>query len=386
MKPLIKLPGGKLSEIKFIEEIMPTHFKKYIEPFFGGGAVFFKLEPKKAIINDVNRELMLFYKYLKDGKHRKKFEKELYEYVNNWERVNEYMKHFGNSFIVTYNLFKKNKIDDGKFAEEIKRLFREKIVPFNGLFSDKFCVDRGAMLEQIQENVIAKLRRVKYTVDTENHFSDEEIMKNLESAFRSGFYIHFRGIMNKAKKGLISLSDEKRVANYYFVREFCYGSMFRFNQSGDFNIPYGGIAYNKKDFRKKINTSFSDKVKKLFENTVIENMDFEDFLKKHKPNKNDFVFLDPPYDTEFSEYEENPFTKKDQERLANCIMNLKSKFILIIKETHFILELYRNNGNVKILSFGKKYLYNIRGRNVREVKHLIIHNLKETQSSLNSLQ
>ena len=52
MKPLIKWAGGKSSEIKHIERIIPE-FNRYIEPFFGGGALFFDLEPKKAIINDI---------------------------------------------------------------------------------------------------------------------------------------------------------------------------------------------------------------------------------------------------------------------------------------------------------------------------------------------
>ncbi|KKL45072.1 hypothetical protein LCGC14_2359360, partial [marine sediment metagenome] len=61
MKPLIKWAGGKSGEIKHIEKIIPK-FDRYIEPFFGGGAVFFDLEPKEAVINDVSGELMTFYK------------------------------------------------------------------------------------------------------------------------------------------------------------------------------------------------------------------------------------------------------------------------------------------------------------------------------------
>ncbi|RZL40926.1 MAG: Dam family site-specific DNA-(adenine-N6)-methyltransferase, partial [Pedobacter sp.] len=58
MKPLVKYRGGKSKEI--------PHFNgRYIEPFFGGGAMFFYLEPKNAIINDINAKLMAFYKGVK---------------------------------------------------------------------------------------------------------------------------------------------------------------------------------------------------------------------------------------------------------------------------------------------------------------------------------
>ena len=52
MKPLIKWAGGKSSEIKYVENIMPE-FNRYVEPCFGGGAGLFDLEPKKAGINDI---------------------------------------------------------------------------------------------------------------------------------------------------------------------------------------------------------------------------------------------------------------------------------------------------------------------------------------------
>lgn len=381
MMPLIKWAGGKSGEIKNIKKLIPEKYDSYYEPFFGGGALFFELEPKKGYINDITPELINFYKYIKNGK-REQFKSELNKYVKYWNRVNKYMEVFGNSILILYNKYKINKLSEEEFIDEIKELFEKKIVPFNGLFSKDFAVDKEGLLRSIEKNLIDKLKRIKDRLDNKNKFSDNEIKKNIETAFRSGFYIHFREIMNRDKKGLINLTEEKRTANYYFVREFCYGGMFRFNQSGDFNVPYGGNAYNKKDFGKKVKRIFSNEVKRLLSRTTIENMDFKDFLTKHNPTKNDFIFLDPPYDTEFSNYEENPFTKNDQERLANVLYDIESRFILVIKETDFIRKLYENKKGIKIESFDKTYLYNIKGRNERDVKHLIIHNLKEEQKKL----
>jgi len=61
MKPLIKYRGGKSKEIPHLFKHIPKFNGKYIEPFFGGGAMFFYLEPKRAIINDINSKLMAFY-------------------------------------------------------------------------------------------------------------------------------------------------------------------------------------------------------------------------------------------------------------------------------------------------------------------------------------
>lgn len=61
MKPMIKYRGGKSKEIPHLLWHIPRFKGRYIEPFFGGGAMFFHLEPREAIINDINKKLMDFY-------------------------------------------------------------------------------------------------------------------------------------------------------------------------------------------------------------------------------------------------------------------------------------------------------------------------------------
>ena len=51
---MIKYRGGKSKEIPKIMWHIPRFTGRYIEPFFGGGALFFYLEPRQAIINDIN--------------------------------------------------------------------------------------------------------------------------------------------------------------------------------------------------------------------------------------------------------------------------------------------------------------------------------------------
>lgn len=67
MKPMIKYRGGKSREIPQIMEYIPMFNGRYIEPFLGGGAVYFHLEPERAIINDINEPLMTFYRGVRDN-------------------------------------------------------------------------------------------------------------------------------------------------------------------------------------------------------------------------------------------------------------------------------------------------------------------------------
>lgn len=372
MQTLIKWPGGKTKEFQYIKDLIPS-FSRYIEPFFGGGAIFFQLQPKKSIINDINTDLIHFYSLLQDNQQYDEFKRELYEYVNNWEKITKYINIFENKLTELYELFKYNKITKPELSNKVTSIIREEEQNFNGLFHKKFCLDEQNLLKQITLNLISKISRTILIERQRGQLPEGDLQKNIETAFRSGFYMHFRDVMNYSESRY-KINLPKKIANYYFIREFCYGSMFRFNKNGNFNIPYGGIGYNSKDFRSKVDYIFSKEVKDLFKDTTIENKDFEKIFKENNLTKDDFIFLDPPYDTNFSDYEKNSFDKNDQERLAQCLYKTEAKFILIIKETPFITNLYKNKKNIKIDKFDKTYLYNVKGRNDRNVEHLIIYN------------
>lgn len=70
MKPMIKYRGGKTRELPRIMQHIPDFAGRYIEPFLGGGALFFHLEPEAAIINDINTSLIAFYTGVRDDFNR----------------------------------------------------------------------------------------------------------------------------------------------------------------------------------------------------------------------------------------------------------------------------------------------------------------------------
>jgi DNA adenine methylase len=80
--PILKSAGGKRKLVHIIREMMPPRFNRYHEPFFGGGALFFSLQPVDSFISDINEKLMNVYQavakapyivicYLKELKHDK---------------------------------------------------------------------------------------------------------------------------------------------------------------------------------------------------------------------------------------------------------------------------------------------------------------------------
>ena len=64
--PFVKWAGGKRQLISQIRERMPKKYKNYYEPFVGGGAVIFDLQPANALINDINKALINTYRQICD--------------------------------------------------------------------------------------------------------------------------------------------------------------------------------------------------------------------------------------------------------------------------------------------------------------------------------
>jgi len=64
--PVVKWVGGKRQIISEISKYIPKKFSTYYEPFLGGGAVLFALQPQKAVVNDQNEELMNMYAVIRD--------------------------------------------------------------------------------------------------------------------------------------------------------------------------------------------------------------------------------------------------------------------------------------------------------------------------------
>lgn len=361
MNAIIKWPGGKSREIEKIHDLIPEKFDRYVEPFFGGGALYFHLMPKASMINDISEGLMDFYRLLKE--RDPELREFLYGYDDSFRHLLSVCDEHAPQLLEVFA----QRSPDGVTA-----VLEEMLPEIQSGMTAGLIMNQEQFVEQMSRMV-----RDKYERTVVNHhkkpFSQEDLAENLITGFTSGFYMYFRKVYNDLELGLAQASRGYRAANFYFIREYCYGSMFRYNSKGEFNIPYGGMSYNRKDMRGKLDRIYDDRVLDLLSGTEIASRDFEAFIEDAQLTENDFMFLDPPYDTEFSDYEGKAFTKLDQARLAVLLKKTKAKFILIIKNTEFIHSLYEQD--FTLLSFDKQYTYNVRSRNDRGAEHLIITNL-----------
>lgn len=282
MKPIIKYRGGKSKEIPQILPYIPNFKGRYIEPFFGGGALFFYLEPKNAIINDINSNLAKFYLDVKNN----------------------------------YTTLKSELTELSLVYQENRTSFEQRKALNPNL---KVVDDNEALYYQI---------RKMYNEEIEATYSPGTI--------------------------------------YYFINKTAYSGMIRYNSQGLFNVPYGRY----KNFNSELLTLEHHK---LLSDTAIMNTDYFEVFSLAE--KDDFIFLDPPYDCVFSDYGNESmrdgFGEDRHRKLADDFKALKCKALMVIGKTDLTMELY---SDMILCEYDKSYAVNIRNRFKSETKHIVVTN------------
>lgn len=123
ISPIVKWVGGKRQLLTEIIPLINRNCSTYVEPFIGGGAVFFELQPKKAIINDFNSELMNVYTTVRD------FPEELIKRLeeHNEENSEEY-------FYKLRSLDRNEEYADMNCVEKAARIIYLNKTCYNGLY------------------------------------------------------------------------------------------------------------------------------------------------------------------------------------------------------------------------------------------------------------
>lgn len=131
LKPFLKWAGGKRQIVDILADNMPESWNIYIEPFIGGGALFFAVIPDKAIISDINPELINVYKVIKNNVN------DLIEDLSKHENSSEYY----------YNIRDNVYLSNMNEVERASRFIYLNKTCYNGLYrensSGKFNVPYG---------------------------------------------------------------------------------------------------------------------------------------------------------------------------------------------------------------------------------------------------
>lgn len=362
---LLKWAGGKEREISALKSIFPQEIDKYFEPFIGGGSVYLNVEASCYFINDFYDELIEFYRLALSSDQELK--ENLLSLDNIW--------HETTNIFLTFSQPLTECVRNSSFA------YMDKIIAsISEVFLALIAQNRYRILlhekinfrDNFEKVVKGKIQRICAHEKSKGELSDLDLQDNLKTALKSAIYTHIRNLYNLYRSAG-DIHNPFFIACFFFIRNYCYSSMFRYNSNNEFNVPYGGISYNENYMERKIEYIYSNFNQVKFKKTSVDNLDFQQFLEKYQYSENDFIFLDPPYDSEFSDYAGNIFSKEDQKRLAYFLQNTNAKFLLVIKRTDFIERLYTNDKfNIRV--FEKNYQVSFKNRNNRKVEHLVITN------------
>lgn len=271
LSPVVKWVGGKRQLLDDIIPLLPDHFSTYVEPFVGGGALLFEIQPKKAIVNDLNHELINLYKVIKDN-------------------PNELL----------------------------------------------------LLLEKHELN------------------NSEEYFYQIRALDRSESYNE--------------MSDIEKAARIIYLNKTCYNGLFRVNQAGQFNSPYGKYK-NPNIVNKPVVLAMAN----YFQNNNITLLNGDYKLALKKLRKGAFVYFDPPYmpissSSSFTGYTENGFDKKQQIELKEECDKLNSrgiKFLLSNSDHPFIRDLYKD---YEIITVKAKRSINSNSNKRGEINEVLVRN------------
>jgi DNA adenine methylase len=374
VKPFVKWPGGKTTELEIIHQYLPKKINNYIEPFLGGGACFFSLHKtlyNQAFVNDFSTELISLYRLIKEKNHL--FNEHLQDIWELWSFFGAYSNEHYQELRSLYYRFKQDELTKDELKVEIDSFVEGTRSDIERAIPENLNINKEQFLKNIKKSLVSKFNNTKKNESKKGDLPEEDYQKNIEASVRASVYTYYRYLYNERET--YKIGEELHIALFFYLREFCYSSMFRYNRSGGFNVPYGGASYNRKAFANKIEYLWSPSLQDILAQTTIYNLDFEKFLQGIIMKEDDFIFLDPPYDSDFSTYANHSFTSTDQERLASYLLNdCPCKFMLIIKNTDFIFELYNNKPGIKIIGFDKEYSVSFMDRNDRKVEHILITN------------
>lgn len=237
--PVLKWVEGKRQLLETFSPLLPKRITSYCEPFVGGGALLFYLQPTTAYVNDINTDLICVYDVIRDN----------------------------------------------------------------------------------VEELIQELKKYKN---------------------KSDFFYYIRNLGRDRKK-YNSLSEVERAARILYLNKTCYNGLYRVNNAGEFNSPFG--SYRNPNI---VNEPVLRAGSAYFNTAAVHfsSMDYAKVLAQVK--KGTFVYLDPPYDpvsdtSSFTGYAKGGFSKDDQIRLRACCDDLNRrgiKFMLSNSATPFVMEQY----------------------------------------------
>jgi DNA adenine methylase len=199
---------------------------------------------------------------------------------------------------------------------------RRYVEPFcGGLAAALGLMPATALLNDINPHLINFYKQIQSGLHVRIEMRNDETL----------FYQHrrrFNELVSRRRKGTAEAAQL-----FYYLNRTCFNGLCRFNQRGEFNVPFG--TYNSISYAR----DFSD-LTTVFKNWTFSSCD----INALQLEPEDFVYADPPYDVEFTTYSAGGFTWDDQVRTAELLSEHRGPVVISNQATDRVVSLYEKLG------------------------------------------
>ena len=362
LTPFLKWPGGKSGELPAIAAAAPELTGRYIDPFVGGASILLAVpEGVEAWANDAAPDLMELYQAA--AAERPTFSAAAWGVAQAWNELAAPRRGLPGPCRRVPGRFESGlaTVSDYSYRQAFGRVLRL----------------AGTGLEDTLARALSRISRSSSSGCGDTGEPRADALRSRppgqRGGCRAGGPLHGHPDPLQPSSRALRPSTIRRLADFLFLREFAYAAMFRFNARGEFQRPVWRRQLHRKSLAGKPDALFGAGHAGAPSDTTWRCTDFETFLEEAAPAESDFLFVDPPYDSDFSDYDGRHLAKPTTRAWRTRLEGHPGRVMLVIKDTPAIRRLYTSDRWQR--DRGRQDLpVDHQSRNDRRTTHLTITN------------
>lgn len=276
--------------------------------------------------------------------------------------------------------------------------YHELFVGGGALFFELANSQKGSSINDINERLASLYRIIK---DKEGHKELIETLQTitkpatgepesdyefLEEPQQRNYYYQVREQFNQRVRRDGSLSWDQRVleaARFIYLNKTCFNAVYRENQDGGYNVPWGDTEKPNLDVLEKRIKAAHDCLKGV----KILNEDYMDIVAPgdlgEVISSDDLVYFDPPYRGTYNQYHASEFEQEEQIDLRDTAMFLNEEDVYVVLSNSLAMAIeYTYNPDFKIVPVGKRRMVNADGANRDEKIDIIVTNVPDVPEEI----
>ncbi len=330
LTPALPWATNQIIDTHILSQKLPE-FNRYIEPFFGGGQFFHSFNtPKTALLNDKNHYIIDFYRLLQSESSGLKTE--LFNILDHWKLIDNFFEVIKKDLAFVESDLKARLISYEDVPYLLRTIFSLNLTleEFEVIYTSKTTPNADLLID----NLISAC--MSYLKSSSRHFQHFDFNAKI---LQNGYYYYLRELFNGWTSNS-KIPSGKKLAVWYFINMLGYSARVTYSLSENHHLPISSNAPSYQEIASEINRIFIPDYINKFSKARFFSLDFAEFLRKTDLNEDDFIFVDPPFNSKWIHYEDSVLSREQQRELAAILSSTKTKWMLVMKASDFHPEFF----------------------------------------------